>query len=619
MNLLDGLNNAQREAVVSTAPVLLCLAGAGSGKTTVLTRRVAYLHLTQRIGTSNMLALTFTRLAGKEMKERIMRLVGAAEGKKLFCNTFHAFAVKVLREWGTRIGIEPNFSIYGPEDREAIMAGIIAEFGGRTTLKKVLERFEHCQDVAEERDRYPEECKVLEEYGYRLRQNNAVDLDRLIDLVNKLWTQHPDVLQHYKRTYTHVFVDEFQDTNDEQMRLLELLHPEHIFFVGDDYQAIYGWRGARVEFIIELPAYRPDCHVVKLEDNYRSTHPIVAAANAVIAHNERQTRKTLRAHRDGRAVTVQVFPGVAEEAAEIIANVRDLHAACAVVYRDIAVLARTNAQLEKLKYYMDAVRIPAVLVSGNDDPFTKPDIRGLVAWMDIMVNKRDSINLQRALSFPEQFIPYLAFQQIKLGALRREIPILDAVFDSPLALKFREVAGRIGERLKAGATGAASEVFGVLVDELGIRKDYEEKGLTNRMQDANRAYAAMCRWEDSKRALGEDYSAGAFLKWLRYKDVQEKLIQDQQDAVRLMTVHAAKGLEFPAVFVAGMVDGVFPSKRSADLEEERRLFYVALTRAKDYLSVTCSTSLEDRTGNVIPAQPSRFLAEMSEEGGPDLE
>ncbi|MGE5551488.1 MAG: ATP-dependent helicase [Bacteroidota bacterium] len=611
MNLLDGLNDAQRAAVVSTAPVLLCLAGAGSGKTTVLTRRVAYLHQTQRIGTSNMLCLTFTRLAGKEMKERIMRLVGEQEGKKLFCNTFHAFSVAVLRDWGKRIGIEPNFSIYDPEDRESILGGIIADFGGRTTLKKVLDRFEHCQDVNEERAKFPEECRVLEEYGYRLRQNNAVDLDRLIDLVNKLWTQHPDVLQHYKRTYTHVFVDEFQDTNDEQMRLLELLHPDNIFFVGDDYQAIYGWRGARVEFIIELPAYRPDCEVVKLEDNYRSTHPIVAAANAVIGHNAHQTSKTLRAHRDGQPVSVKVLPDVAEEAGQIIRDIRDLHGSGDVAsYRDIAVLARTNAHVERLRWYLDMAYIPTTLVSEGDDPFKKPDIKGLMAWMDIMTNNRDSVNLQRALAFPQEFIPYIAFQQIKLDALRREVSVLDAVFDSALASKFREVAGRIGERLKSCEQGTASELLGILIDELGVRKMYEEKGLTNRMQDANRAYAAMLRWEDSKRVLGEECGVRAFLKWLRYRDVQEKLIQEHQDAVRLMTVHAAKGLEFPAVFVAGVADGVFPSKRALDIEEERRLFYVALTRAKDYLTVTCPQTVEGWGGKPLVAGQSKFLAEM---------
>lgn len=611
--LLDGLNEAQRRAVTSTAPVILNLAGAGSGKTTVLTRRIAYLHQEHRIGTSNMLALTFTRLAGKEMKERVMKLIGEEQGKKLFVNTFHAFAVMVLRDWGFKLGIEKNFTIYDQEDRETVLKQIIEDFGNRTTLAKVKDRFGKCKDVNEEKLNHPEECRVLVEYGYRLKQNNAVDLDRLIDLVNRLWNLHPDVLAYYKRVYTHVFIDEFQDTNYEQMTMIELLHPENIFFVGDDFQSIYGWRGARVEFIIELPQYRPDCEVIKLEDNYRSTHSIVKAANTLIVHNLNQTKKTLRAHKDGKEIEVFTAGSEPEEAGEVIIRVKALQAS-GTPLNQIAILARTNGQIDQIKAFMDEMNLSAIRVSSNDDPLKKRDIHLLLCWINYICNRKDSITLKKIINFPRRFISPIQLKEFEIEALGKDITldeVLNIRTDNAIQTNYFDVISRVENGIFEAQTSAPSEYFKILVNVLGMKQFYESQGLKNRVNDMVRAYGYIWKWEQSKKALGEDSSVYAFLKWLRYRDIQEKLIlETQEEAVKLMTVHASKGLEFNSVFIIGMNQDVFPSKKTIDIEEERRLFYVAITRAKERLFISRPTSVTDWGGNQTGTKPSQFIEEM---------
>lgn len=606
--LLDGLNDAQLEAVTSDSSVILTLAGAGSGKTTVLTRRVANLQVNERIGTSNMLCLTFTRLAGKEMKERVMQLVGEQEGMKLFCNTFHAFAVMVLKEWGHEIGLDKSFTIYDQDDRQAILERIIASFGKRTTLKKVLTRFENCKDVNEERINHPEECRVLEEYSYQLKRNNAVDLDRLIDLVNILWNKSARALEYYQRTYSHVFVDEFQDTSDEQMEMIRLLNAKHLFVVGDDFQAIYGWRGAKVEYIIEFPSHYIGCHVVKLEDNYRSTHQIVDAANRVIAKNTRQSEKKSVAHKTGIDVVVHHLADEDLERELVINSIKGLKKE-GVNYKNFAVLARTNRQIDRMHLKLEQAQIPSVRVSGNNDVFKKHDIKSMMAWFDFMQNKLDNINLKKALKFPREFIPDMALQQLELDAMMNDIGLYEAI-ERDDNERFLPVVMNLDENLSKLEDYTPSNCLRILVDVLGIEGFYKSQGLLNRLADAEMAYNNMLVWESSKKALGEDCSLSSFLRYLKHRDIQEKLVEEK-DAVKLMTIHASKGLEFDTVFITGMNQGVFPSKKTQDFEEERRLFYVAVTRARDHLIITRADKVEPSWGyDLKQMEPSQFIEEL---------
>lgn len=598
VSLFNGLNANQLQAVTSTSNTILCLAGAGSGKTTVLTRRIAHLF-DNRVGTSNMLALTFTRLAGAEMKERVIKLIGEQEGKKLFCNTFHAFAVQVLREWGHKIGIEKGFTIYDQEDRESILTVILKELGARTTLKKVLDALE---DGPKNRS---EEERVIEEYEWRLSQNNAVDLDKLVHKVVLLWTAFPEALQYYQQMYTHVFVDEFQDTNDEQMEMFRLLNPKHLFVVGDDFQAIYGWRGAKVEYILNFPYEYPDCETVKLEDNYRSTSEIVAAANNLIAYNENQSEKKLIAHKDGPKITFFETGDERAEHEEVLNKIRILRNE-GIALKDIAVLSRTNMQLTRMQSLLDREGV-ANIALGRNDIMKNRDIRSIVAWLQVIINQKDGVALKRALSYPAPFLTESEQKILKLEAAKREITELNAF--AILEFKQSKRFFTLGHKINNTAhSSTVSELIHYVAEVLGVLREYEEQGLQNRLHALRNGIEYIKAWEDSKRNLGEDNSVEAFLKWLKYRDIQEKLVEEK-DAVKLMTMHGAKGLEFPVVFLIGLVEDTFPSKRG-DLEEERRLAYVGITRAKEKLFLSHSHTKQDWNGSPVPSFKSRFLDEI---------
>lgn len=601
VKLLNGLNPNQKQAVTSNNNTILCLAGAGSGKTTVLTRRIAHLF-DNRVGTSNMLALTFTRLAGKEMKERVISLIGDQEGKKLFCNTFHAFAVQVLKEWGHEIGIEKNFTIYDQEDREAILNNIINEFGGKTTLKKVLTALETGPDERSE------EYRVIEEYMYRLRQNNAVDLDQLINRVVLLWNVSSESLSYYQQMYSHVFVDEFQDTNDEQMEMIKLLAPNNLFVVGDDFQAIYGWRGAKVDYIIDFPNAYKDCEVVKLEDNYRSTNQIVAAANNLISNNVNQTKKKLIAHKDGPKITVLTTGDERKEYEKIVDRIKSLNQE-GIAYKDIAVLSRTNIQLARMQSKLEESGLPNVAL-GRNDIMRNSDVRSIVAWLEVITNHRDGGALDRALRYPKSFLTEIEYSKIKLKALKKDSTHLQILHECNFqgAKEFFLLGYAIFQKYKEENT-SVSRVFEIVAEQLGVINDYEEKGLNNRIDSFNDALSYISSWEKSKNELGEDSSLSGFLKWLKHRDIHEKLVEEK-DAVKLMTMHGSKGLEFDVVFLVGLVEDTFPSKRG-DIEEERRLAYVGITRAKEQLFLSYPLMKQQWNGSLVQAEKSRFLNELS--------
>lgn len=599
--LLKGLNKGQQRAVLSDNKTILCLAGAGSGKTTVLTRRIAHLF-NNRVGTSNMLALTFTRLAGKEMKERVISLVGEVEGRKLFCNTFHAFAVHVLKDWGHLIGIDKNFTIYDQEDRVSILEVIIKELGDRVKLKKVVEAYEEKDETSHEI------MLVINEYVYRLRQNNAIDLDKLIEKINVLWAEHPESLNHYKRLYSHVFVDEFQDTNIEQMTMIQSLASTNLFVVGDDFQAIYGWRGANVEYILGFPSIYPGCEVVKLEDNYRSTKEIIAAANNLISYNLTQSEKTLIAHKSGSQITVSTAGDERVEYEDIASKIKGLKDS-GVAYKDIAVLSRTNMQLTRMQSQLERDGIPNVAL-GRNDIMRNQDIRSIISWLQVISNQKDSTALRRALDYPEPFLSEGEQKKLKLEAAKQEKTELVMLkeLDFRKAHKFFGIGSLIFDKQSQGMN--VSDLILYTAEILGVLQDYESKGLQNRLQAIQDGVEYIKAWESSKANLGEDNGLQAFLKWLKFRDIQEKLVEEK-DAVKLMTMHGAKGLEFEIVFIVGLIEETFPSKRG-DLEEERRLAYVGVTRARERLFLSHAHTKQQWNGSPAPAIPSRFLTEIKE-------
>ncbi|TCL40027.1 DNA helicase-2/ATP-dependent DNA helicase PcrA [Anaerospora hongkongensis] len=591
--LLNGLNEQQERAVITTAPVILCIAGAGSGKTTVLTKRVANLVLNHGIKTSNILCLTFTRLAGLEMKERVIKLIGEDAAKELFSNTFDAFAVSVLKEHGHLLGIEENFSIYDQEDRNELFKKIIADLGNRTTLSKVVERHKKCGDVREERRAYPEECRVLEEYGYRCKQNNAVDLNRLVDLVIRLWELHPTILAHYQNQYSHVFVDEFQDTDKEQAYMVDLLRARNLFIVGDADQSIYEWRGAKVDFIVNFEKNNPGCEVIKLEDNYRSTEQIVDVANRLIRFNVKRVDKKLIAHKFGCAVSLDRY----EDAYKENAAVADSIAAMSqdMPYKEIAVLARTNAKLDSIKWELERRGLPCLRVGGQEDPYKAPMVKRIIDWMYFMQNNADDMAFKRV--FKNFAINSIKMAEIELYALNMEVSLCQA------SLKFS-----VGQVFFESASLPINEAISKVEDSPLAHVNAIRNVIVGSQSEVDRAIPVIERWQASKQRVNEDYSVKAFLKHLRFRDIQEKLTE-KKDAINLMTIHGSKGLEFDTVYLVGMNQGVFPSKRG-EIEEERRLAYVAATRAKNRLHLTYADAVSDWSGNMVNASPSQFLDEF---------
>lgn len=599
MSLLNGLNEGQHQAVVSESKVILCLAGAGTGKTRVLTHRIAYLNEEYRVGTSNMLALTFTRLAGKEMKERIMQLVGEAEGKKLFCNTFHAFCVQVLKEYGHRIDLEPNFMIYDQSDRDSIIKRIIKENYYETSLNRVLNY------VPDERP--TEEAAVLEELDYRLRQNNAVDFDGLLSKTRELLSIYSDVREHYRNRFKHIFIDEFQDTSEDQLEIIQLIDPDNLFVVGDDFQAIYGWRGARVENILEFPSLYPECEVVKLTRNYRSTKPIIHASNSLIRYNKSQTEKKLETDVEGVELFVQEFSTPKSEALAIIEEVKKLDPD---KLSEVAVLARTNRQIDDVANELREHNIPALVLSNRNDPLKDSTVQMVLGYLEQVINPRGSWKLKQLINFPTPRLRPLQLEQIELECIENDLLFYDALKQKQTEIpNLQDFFSKLEKLEREGIYDMdAQTAFRAVVHVLGLISLYEQQGLDNRIQTLAIARDKIGRWVRNQQALGESSSPEAFLRWLVTKDMQDKLMEDI-DAVRLMTVHGSKGLEFEQVFIIGMNERIFPSLRG-DIEEERRLMYVATTRAKSKLTISRALELPNYRGDFEPGIESRFISEL---------
>lgn len=608
--LLDGLNEEQRRAATSNNNVILCLAGAGTGKTKTLTTRISYLHEEKRVGTSNMLALTFTRLAGLEMKERIARLIGEEQAKKLFCNTFHSFCISVLREWGHRVGLEPNFSIYDQEDQEAIIAAILDEFRYDAKVRQVIDAIVLLTHGSDENFHSYEAEQAAREHLFRLKQSNAISLDDLLIKTLELM-RHADIAEYYRNQYKYVYVDEFQDTDNVQMDIIREMAPENLFVVGDDYQAIYGFRGANVQNILDFPKQYLNCEVIKLERNYRSTAPIVEAANTLIKHNENRTDKKLVNERDGQLIEVET-PLTIEEEAHFVVDTSFSHVQNGGKLSDIAVLARTNGQLEIIKDKLTEANLAAVVVNKNADPLKRTDIKKLISFMSLVVNPKDEKALWSCINFPVNRMTDL--ERVTLlskpnWSSERPLDVLRAE-GSPKVQDFARIVDTLRNFDEIQFFDIdAYEAMRQAGYAIGLKAYYEEKGLQNRIDDMLAALRYVKRWCLQQEAAGERNNIEAFLKWLRIRDIQDYFRKDE-DAVQLLTVHGSKGLEFDTVILVGMNQGTFPSKRTVDMEEERRLMYVAVTRAKRRLILTRPLEIALYGKKFFQPGPSQFIGEM---------
>ena len=635
--ILAPLNPPQREAVTTTKGPVLVLAGAGSGKTRVIAHRVAYLLGVEGVDPRQVLAVTFTNKAAEEMRRRVEELTVGAGIRPPLIATFHSTCVRILRARAVEAGLKPGFVIYDEEDRLGVVKDAMRELDvdeRALTPAAAVHRISHCKNhmlmpqEVETLARTPREerlAALYRRYEAHMAAIGAVDFDDLLLRVVRLFESVPEALQWYRRVWAHVLVDEYQDTNRAQYRIIQRLTEEHrnLCVVGDPDQSVYRWRGADLRNILDFEKDYPDCHVVRLEQNYRSTKRILAMASTVIAHNTARRDKRLWTENvEGERAFVYRAWDENEEAGWVAQTLRALHAE-GLDYRDAAVFYRTNAQSRVLEDALRRASIPYLIVGGVRF-YERREIKDMVAYLRLLVNPLDDMAFRRAVAAPARGIGKATLDRLTEFARGRGLPLLIACAELPPDItakprraleEFAGVIARLGER-RGGLTVPA------LIDEVAAASGYREALKVERTADAEarlenleELVAASEEFIAARQAEGqEDAGLEAFLDSIALvADTDE--FDPEAGGVTLMTLHSAKGLEFPVVFLTGMEEGVFPHSRSMDeaeeLEEERRLCYVGLTRAKQRLYL--SYALHRRIQGYGVAEPSRFLLEIPEE------
>jgi ATP-dependent DNA helicase Rep len=624
------LNPAQLEAVRHLDSPLLVLAGAGSGKTRVITQKIAWLVEDYGVKPSQIAAITFTNKAAKEMKERVGKLIGGrAEG--LIVSTFHALGVRILRQEAAKLGLKPGFSILDAADTTALyqeLAGNVDKLRLRALQSRVslwknqlVEPEAALADAAD--DIETAAAKLYADYERTLRAYQAVDFDDLIRLPVKLFGEHEDVAERWRSRLWHVLVDEYQDTNRGQYRLLRLLTKGRDSFtaVGDDDQSIYAWRGADSENLRLLRDDYPALKVVKLEQNYRSTARILAAANALIANNPKLFDKQLWSeHGQGDAIHVQTCRDGEHEAEWVVSRLSAHRFERRTKFADYAVLYRGNHQARVIEQQLRAQKIPYV-ISGGQSFFERAEIKDITSYLRLLSNQDDDPAFIRAVTTPKRGIGGTTLEALGRAAGRRHQSLFAAIYapglEAELSVKQRTGLREFGDFIKRMEARAAKEPAGKLLADI-LRAIGYESWLFESLEP--------------REAEGRWANVSDFVEWLEKKGLEENktllelaqsvallsmLDKDEQgaDAVQLATLHAAKGLEFRHVFLVGVEEGLLPHRDSLEpgkLEEERRLMYVGITRAQASLTVThCEKRKQGR--ELMAREPSRFIAEMGAE------
>ncbi|MGD6781757.1 DNA helicase PcrA [Sutcliffiella horikoshii] len=637
--LLEGLNPMQKEAVKKTDGPLLIMAGAGSGKTKVLTHRIAYLMAEKQVAPWNILAITFTNKAAREMKERVEKLLGPA-AEDIWISTFHSMCVRILRRDIDRIGMNRNFTILDTTDQLSVIKNILKDrnidpkkFEPRTILGTISsaknELMNPEQYAKQPLGPYEQQvAEIYKDYQKRLKKNQALDFDDLIMTTIHLFKRVPEVLEYYQRKFQYIHVDEYQDTNRAQYTLVNLLADrlKNLCVVGDSDQSIYRWRGADIANILSFEKDYPNAEVVLLEQNYRSTKRILEAANRVIDNNIGRKKKNLWTENDeGQKIIHYQADSEKSEAQFVVGKMRELmRQNPSRTLGDFAILYRTNAQSRVMEEMLLMSNINYTIVGGTKF-YDRKEIKDILAYLRLIANPDDDISLQRIVNVPKRGIGATTVDKIANYATQHDISIYTALAEVDLI----GVSGRATSQLKEFRSlieGYVQMQEYISVTEL-VEEVLEKSGYRE-MLKADKTIESQSRLENIDEFLSvtknfeekyDDKSLVAFLTDLALVADIDKLDEEdpaQQEGVILMTLHAAKGLEFPVVFLIGMEEGVFPHSRSlfeeAEMEEERRLAYVGITRAEEQLFITNAQmrTLFGRT-NINP--PSRFIKEIPEE------
>ena len=627
MRLFD-LNQPQLEAVKSTRGPVLILAGAGTGKTRVITARIVYL-LSEGVSPDKILAVTFTNKAANEMRSRVATIRQNVRGSKLTICTFHALCVRILRQDIEKLGYKTNFSIYDESDQIGLIRKIIPRLAAatekldpnqaRTFISKVKNQGRKilASDLTLE-------SAVFQRYQEELKTFNAVDFDDLLTLAVRLLNEFPEVRAKWEERFEFIMVDEFQDANRLQLDLVRQIGGRHrnVCVVGDDDQSIYGWRGAEISNILEFERHFPHPKIIKLEQNYRSTNAILGAANSIIRHNPRRRPKSLWCENgDGQPIRIVEVPDDREEANYVIGEIQKQQLAEECRWAEFAVIFRMNAQSRLLEENLRRLHIPYRVVGGRSF-FERREVKDLLAYLSCLVNPQDDVSLLRIINTPARGIGAstidLAIQESNKAKQSVFEALVSEEFQNLLSQRTREAIGRFTELIDEYETKLVQPLtdFARTVEELLLRIDYFQdlrRGCKTPEESLNREgnVRELIRAIADYQARSTDGLSGFLAETALDRDRAEDP-DKSADGVTLITFHAAKGLEFAQVFLIGLEEGLLPHSRSKledNLDEERRLFYVGITRAKRQLTIThCANRL--RYGSPAPCHPSSFLKDL---------
>lgn len=637
MSIYDTLNTQQQEAVFHTEGPVLILAGAGSGKTRVLTHRIAYLIEEKGVNPWNIMAITFTNKAAGEMRERVDKIVGFGS-ESIWVSTFHSSCVRMLRRFIDRLGFDTNFTIYDTDDQKTLMKDICKRLDIDTKIYKersIMAAISSAKDELIGPEEY--ELKVMgdfskrkialayKEYQKELKKNNALDFDDLIMKTVELFQACPDVLEYFQERFKYIMVDEYQDTNTAQFKFVSLLAGKYknLCVVGDDDQSIYKFRGANIGNILGFENVFPDAKVVRLEQNYRSTQNILNAANQVIQNNMERKRKTLWTENEkGEKLHFRQFMNAYEEAEYIVGDISKKVREKDAQYRDIAILYRTNAQSRLFEEKFLMANIPYKLVGGVNF-YARKEIKDLLAYLKTVDNARDDLAVRRIINVPKRGIGATTLTRVQDYAVSMGMSFYEALKEANAISTLGRAATKVEpfvtfiQTLRSKAEYLSpSELLKDIIESTGYVKELEAEGTEEaeaRIENIDELITKVVSYEEEN----EEPTLSGFLEEVALvADIDS--VDGDDNQVLLMTLHSAKGLEFPFVYLAGMEDGMFPSYMTitsddpTEIEEERRLCYVGITRAMKDLTLTCAQQRMIR-GETQYNKVSRFIKEIPRE------
>lgn len=650
-DILNGLNAPQKEAVTTIEGPVMVIAGAGSGKTKALTHRIAYM-IQEGVNPFSIMALTFTNKAAKEMKDRIMKLVDPHAARNVWMGTFHSIFARILRIEAQNIGFTPDFTIYDTDDSKQLITAILKERELDTKAypaKNILHRIsmaksalytpeDYCnnfeiqqQDI---RANKPLIGEIFKTYNNRLQRANAMDFDDILFYTNVLLRDFPEILYKYQQRFEYILVDEYQDTNYAQYLIIKRIAAmrENICVVGDDAQSIYGFRGANIQNILNFKSDYPEQRLIRLEQNYRSTKTIVNAANSVIDHNKDQIKKKVWSDKEeGELITVLRATSDNEEGTLVANSIFGYKMSRQLNNKDFAILYRTNSQTRSLEKALREQDIPYKIYGGLSF-YDRKEVKDLLAYFRVVINPYDEQALLRIINYPARGIGKTTIERLMVVANERQKGIWDIIesdnepmpndFNSGTVTKLRNFATMIKSFQTLLKKQNAFELAQHICNTVGIIKDLKEddtpEGIS-RIQNIEELINSIMEFSDKQvdEVTGEqnEVTLNKFMEDVALLTDQDKKDDEESDYVTLMTIHSAKGLEFPYVYIVGLEENLFPGIQSLstreELEEERRLFYVALTRAETKLVLSYAES-RYRWGNITLSEPSRFIEEIDQ-------